>query len=521
MKDLILSIDFGTQSVRAILFNPKGEMVAKEKESIEPYYSKKPGWAEQDVLYLWESLCNATKRLKTKAGDRFNDIAGVSLTTQRSTIVTVDKNGNPLRPAIIWMDDRKIWEAPKYKGLERLLHKLVRMDYVADLAQANCEANWIIKNQPEIWEKTYKYLFLSGYLTYKLTGEYRDSIASQIGYVPFDFKNFKWCEGNDFKNYIFPIERDKLPELVKPTDILGEINEKASEDTGIPKGLPLISSGSDKSCETVGVGCLTPEYAALSFGTTATVQTTTDKYTEIVMFNPPYPAVVPDHWNTEFQIYRGFWMIEWFKQEFGDKEIQKAINTGEVPEKLLNKLLNESPAGSMGLISQPYWTPGVKIPGPEGKGSIIGFSDVHKRAHIYRAIIEGLGYALKNGTQMTENRSKTEIKEVRVAGGGSQSDAICQITSDIFDKPVRRGELFEATALGNAMVGMVGMKIHNDFNSANKEMLRLSTGFEPQRRNADLYKEIYYKVYKKMYRKLKPLFKKLKDIFEDYSESTI
>lgn len=122
---------------------------------------------------------------------------------------------------------------------------------------------------------------------------------------------------------------------------------------------------------------------------------------------------------------------------------------------------------------------------------------------------------------MTENRSKTDIKEVRVAGGGSQSDAICQITSDIFNKPVRRGELFEATALGNAMVGMVGMKIHNDFNSANKEMLRLSTGFEPQRRNADLYKDIYYKVYKKMYRKLKPLFKKLKDIFEDYPESTI
>jgi sugar (pentulose or hexulose) kinase len=512
MKDLILSIDFGTQSIRAMLVNPKGEIESISKIRIEPYYSKNPGWAEQDVDYYWKKFCETTQDLKQKSSNLFDRINAVALTTQRSTVINLDKEGKPLRPAIVWMDDRKTYNLKKYNKLDRILQILVNMDYVVDLAQANCEANWIIKNQPEIWDKTHKYLFLSGYLTYKLTGEYKDSVGSQIGYVPFDFKKFKWCNGKDFKNFIFPIEQDKLPEVITPTEIISQISEKASQETGIPKGLPMVSSGSDKGCETVGVGCLTPDVVSLSFGTTATVQTTTDKYTEIVPFNPPYPAVIPNHWNTEFQIYRGFWMIEWFKQEFGEKEINKAMDQGTLPEELLNDLLYETPAGSMGLITQPYWTPGVKIPGPEGKGSIIGFGDVHKKAHVYRSIIEGLGYALREGTDMTEKRSKVTLKEVRVSGGGSQSDIICQIVADIFDLPVRRGEHYEATGMGNAMVGMVGMKTHPDFETASKEMIRLSHTFMPKRENVIIYGRLYNEVYLKLYERVKPLMDKIQDI---------
>jgi len=512
MKDLILSIDFGTQSVRAMLFDPKGKMLAKSKVVIEPYFSKNPGWAEQNVPYFWKSLCDATNKLKADAKDLFDRIIAVAVTTQRSTLINLDKDGNPLRPAIVWIDDRKTWGLQKYNKADRLLQKLVKMDIVVDIAQADCEANWIKKYQPEIWDKTYKYLFLSGYITYKLTGEYKDSVASQIGYVPFDFKRFDWSKKGDFKHFVFPIELDKLPDIVKPTKIIGQISNIASEETGIPKGLPVVASGSDKGCETIGVSCLEPKYAALSFGTTATVQTTTTKYTEIVPFNPPYPAVIPDAWNTEFQIYRGFWMIEWFKQEFGEKEIRKAMDEGGIPEELLNQLLAEVPAGSMGLVLQPYWTTGVKIPGPEGKGSIIGFGDVHKRSHIYRAIIEGLGYALKEGTDMTEKRSKTTIEEIRVSGGGSQSDVICQITADIFNKPVRRGEIYEATGLGNAMVGMVGMGIHKNFETAAKEMIRLSNAFTPDEQNSKLYNELYSEVYLKLYKRVKPLLNKIMEI---------
>lgn len=511
MDELIYSIDFGTQSVRAMLFDPKGNMVAKVKKNIVPYYSNKPGWAEQDIPYMWKSLCEATNTLKDKHGDLLKNVVAVSVTTQRSTLINIDKHGNPLRPAIIWMDDRKTWGLKKYNKPDRILHKLVNMDFAVDLAQADCEANWIIKNQPEIWEKTHKFLFLSGFIIYKLTGEYRDSIGSQIGYVPFDFKRFKWCE-NDFKNFVFPIDRDKLPDVVKPADVLGKITSNASNETGIPAGLPIIATGSDKGCETIGAGCLYPDVVSLSFGTTATVQTTTRKYTEIVPFNPPYPASIPDAWNTEFQIYRGFWMIEWFKQEFGEKEVNEALEKGLFPEELMNELLTEVPAGSMGLITQPYWTPGVKIPGPEGKGTILGFGDVHKRSHVYRSIIEGLGYALREGTEMTEKRSKTKIKEVRVSGGGSQSDVICQIISDIFNKPVRRGQLYEATGLGNAVVGMVGMGIYKDFDTAVSNMVKLSDTFQPNKKNADTYERLYREVYLKLYKQIQPLLKKIMDI---------
>ena len=160
---------------------------------------------------------------------------------------------------------------------------------------------------------------------------------------------------------------------------------------------------------------------------------------------PPYPAAIPGAYSLEIQVMRGFWMVEWFKREFGDREVARAADQGVEPEVLFDELVRAVPPGSMGLTLQPYWSPGVRIPGPEAKGAIIGWGDVHTRAHLYRAILEGLAYALRDGAERTERRAKVKITELRVSGGGSQSLAAVQLTADIFGLPTGRPHTYETS----------------------------------------------------------------------------
>ena len=378
--ECIFTIDAGTQSIRAALIDLKGNILEIIKTPIEPYYSVNPGWAEQRPEYYWEMLCYTCKKLLSKSSIDKNSIQGVTLTTQRNTVINVDKKGKPLRPAMVWLDQRKAdssnWP-PIY--LKAALKALNMYDFAVSAYQ-DCEANWIRQNQPEIWDKTHKLLYLSGYFIKKLTGEYLDSIGSLIGYLPLDYKKFSISKKYDLKWKFFPIEKSKLPGIVNPTDLLGTITKQASKDTGIPEGLRVIASAADKACEVLGSGCLTPEIACLSYGTTATVETTNSNYVEVIPFIPPYPSAVPGAWNTEVMIFRGYWMVSWFKREFGLREEQLAKKKKIAPEQLFDELIKNIPPGSMGLTLQPYWSPGVKIPGAEAKGGIIGFGGVHTRA---------------------------------------------------------------------------------------------------------------------------------------------
>ena len=303
-----------------------------------------------------------------------------------------------------------------------------------------------------------------------------------------------------------------LVDLVPPAGQLGVITTEAAAATGIPENLPVIAAAADKACEVIGAGCVDPSVACLSYGTTATVNTTHKKYVEVIPLIPPYPSAVPDAYALEIQIYRGYWMVSWFKREFGQNEERLAKQRGVETEELFDDLVNSVPAGSLGLTLQPYWSPGLKVPGPEAKGAIIGFGDVHTRAHMYRSILEGLAYALREGAERTVKRTHIPITQVRVAGGGSQSKAAMQLTADIFGLPTTNPHVYEASGLGAAMDAAVGLKLHPDFETAVKEMTRISATYEPIAENHKIYDELYNKVYLKMYSRLKPLYDEIRNI---------
>lgn len=506
-RDLLLAIDNGTQSVRALLFDLQGNLLAKSRVELEPYTVSEPGWAEQDVDYYWQGVCAACQQLWPEIGDAKQRIAGMALTTQRATVINLDERGEPLRPAITWLDQRREYKLPPIGyGWDALL-KMVGQAGMIRFFRSEAESNWIRLNQPEIWEKTHKYLLLSGYISYKLCGEFVDSTASQVGFVPFDYRRQRWSHRWSWKWPATGIKASQLPELIGPGSMLGKVSAAAARETGLPAGLPIIAAAADKACEIIGSGCLTPDIGAISYGTTATVNTTSQKYVEAIPFLPAYPSAIKGAYCTEIQVFRGFWMVNWFKKQFGMPEVEEAKRSGVPPELLFDKLIENIPPGSMGLMLQPYWTPGIKVPAPEAKGAIVGFGDVHTRAHIYRAILEGLAFALREGGERIEKRSGIKITSLRVSGGGSQSDKVMQITADVFGLTVQRPHTYETSGLGAAIDAAVGLGFYPDFEQAISNMTHPGESFEPEPAAHRIYEQLYREVYCKMYGRLSPLYR--------------
>lgn len=307
LTEYLLAIDHGTQSVRALLFDLRGQLIGAARVEMKPsYFAPQPGYAELPPESFWRSLSEACQQLWQHYGQYRNLVRGVALTTQRGTVINVDRDGKPLRDAILWLDQRRAESIPPLSGLWGALFRLIGMTRTVNYLQAEAEANWLRLNQPEIWEKTHKYLLLSGYLTYKLTGRFADSVGCQVGYLPFDYRRLKWAAAWDWKWQALPMDRAMLPDLVPPGEIIGTISAAASETTGIPAGLPLIAAAADKACEVLGSGCIEPHIACIGYGTTATINTLHRRYVEAIPLIPPYPAAIPNAYTLETQITRGY-----------------------------------------------------------------------------------------------------------------------------------------------------------------------------------------------------------------------
>ena len=511
--DLLLSIDVGTQSARAIVFDRQGALLARSQVHFEPPFdSPQPGWAEKDAGSYWRALVEACQAVWKQGSVQPSRIAGLALTTQRGTVVCAREDGTPLRPAIVWPDQRLCSEPPPMGALWNTLFGLAGAGKLMRQLQRQAECNWLAQHEPAMWGQCERYALLSGWLTHRLVGEWVDSAACQVGYLPFDYKRQQWAKASEWHWKALAIRSAQLPRLVPPASRLGALTASAAAELGLSAGLPLIAAAADKACEVLGCGALEPDTAHLSFGTAATINTTQPKYLEVQRLLPAYPAALPGAFNTEIQIQRGFWLVSWFKNEFAHSERALAAERGVSAESLLDELIAAVPVGSMGLTLQPYWSPGLRDPGPEGKGAIIGFGDVHTRAHVYRALIEGLAYGLRAGRELIEARIKRKITRLVISGGGAQSDGAMQIAADVFGLAAERPQVAEASSLGAAMLCAAGLGWHADVPAAAKAMAHAGRRFEPQPDAVRTYDALYNEVYRPLYKRLEPLYRRIRAI---------
>lgn len=508
-NELLLSIDCGTQSVRALVFDLAGELVGRRQHVFDTYVTPQDNWLEHDADEFWRATGAVCRTLFEDRPDLRARIKGVAVTTQRGSLVLVDDNGAAIRPFIIWLDQRRATRPRKTQFWWRAAFALARVSDTVDYLSREAELNWLAENEPAALARAQKILLVSGWLNYRLTGKFVDAVGSQVGYIPFDFKRQDWAGRFDWKWRGLAARRDQMPDLMPAGATLGALTAEAAAALGLPEGVPVIAAAADKACEIAGSGATSPGIGALSYGTAATVAITAPRYVEAIPYIPPYPALLPGQYNLEVQIFRGFWMVNWFKEQFGHLESAAAITEGVPVEVLFDRLVAEIPPGSQGLMLQPYWTPGIRNPGPDARGAVIGFTDAHTRAHLYRAIIEGIAYSLRDGKERIEKRAKVSIDSLRVSGGGSQSDVAMQATADIFNLPASRPHTFETSGLGAAIACAVGLGLHRDFETAVAAMTRIGRTFEPDVGRAALYERLYTRVYAKMYERLQPLYAEL------------
>ena len=374
--ELMLSIDCGTQSVRALVFDLAGELVGRRQHVFDSYLTPRENWLEHDAQEVWRATGAVCRALFEDRPDLRARIKGIAVTTQRGSIVLVDEAGQPLRPFIIWLDQRRAAKARKAPPWWRAAFALARVSDTIDYLSKQAELNWIAENEPDVLKRTRKVLLVSGWLNYKLTGKFVDAVASQVAYIPFDFKKQDWAGRFDWKWRALAAQRDQMPDIAPAGSILGALTAEAAAALGLPEGIPVIAAAADKACEIAGCGATSPEIGALSYGTAATVAITAPRYVEATPLIPPYPALLPGQYNLEVQIFRGFWMVNWFKQQFGHPEIAASLAEGQPVEALFDRLVAQVPPGSQGLMLQPYWTPGLRNPGPDARGAIIGFHKI-------------------------------------------------------------------------------------------------------------------------------------------------
>lgn len=504
---LSLIFDVGTQATRALIFDAQGNLVLVVKQSDELYISDSNQYAEKDCDKIWDNICKVSKEAKSKMGERWNHIVAVSVTSVRNSLVFLDKDCKPTRKAILWLDKREVDCPDKIPLFYRILYGIVGMKEVATVQRRTCYTNWVRVKQPDVWAKTDKVVMPAAYYTYKLTGKLIDSKAGQAAKFPYDYRHRRWMSKYAVNYPVFGCPREKMCDLAEPCTVEGYITQQASYESGIPVGVPVVASGADKACETFGVGAIDTSIASVSYGTAASIQLTTRKYVEPTPFMPAYTAVAPDRFNPEIQIFRGYWMVSWFREQFALHEQEEAKARGVIPEKVLDEKMESIPPGSKGLLVQPYWGPGLTT--PEARGIMLGFSDMHTRHHMYRAIIEGIDFALLEGLENIERRAGCRVRRIALSGGGSASDAVCRIAADIFNREVYRVQTFETSGLGASMACFIATGIFKDREQAVKNMVHLKDRFLPDPANAALYRELYEKAYVKIYPSVRHIYNNL------------
>lgn len=511
-QPLALVFDIGTQSTRAILFDACGRIVGKAKLEEPLYLSDTDCRAEKSCAAYWDGICKVSRMLREQvAPQQWDAIGAVSVTSIRNSLMFLDRDGNPTRDAILWLDKREA-ECPDPLPLgRRFLYSLVGMSETVRVSRRTSYTNWVRLNQPDVWARTAKVVMPSAWFTFMMTGRLADSKAGQAAKFPYDYRRRTWMSKHALTFPVFGCELDKMCELVEPGEVIGHITPLASEQTGIAAGVPFVATGADKACETLGCGCIGPHKASISLGTAASVEITTKRYVEPETFMPAYTSVARDCYNPEIQIFRGYWMVSWFKKQYAVQETEQAKAQGVSVESLLDRRLQEIPPGSDGLVLLPQWGPGLKT--PEARGAIVGFSDVHTRMHIYRAIIEGIAYGLLDGLENLESRALTKIRACSVSGGGSNSDIVCQITADIFGRELYRVQTYETSGLGAAIMCFVSMGVYADLDEAVDRMVHVQDRFVPDPERHKAYRTFYTQVYKRLSRQLKPINDELYSIF--------
>jgi xylulokinase len=477
--DLVIGVDCSTTASKAVVWNASGRAVAIGRRSYGLSHVRS-GWVEQNAPDWWTATSGAIAEAVAQVGAE--RIAAVGITHQRETFVCLDTAGDPIRSAITWMDVRATAEVDAFGTPD--VHRITGKP--PNPTPAWYKLLWLRKHEPETIARTAHVTDVAGYLVRQLTGEWATSwsCADPLGLV--DLQRFDY---DDALLEQAGLSRDKVGRLLPPGAIAGHLTAKAGTLVGLPAGIPVVIGAGDGQSAGLGCNVTRPGRAYLNLGT----GTVSGVYAENYSHDTAYRTMggpVPGTYILETFIGGGTQNIVWFVENFADAERNAASAIS--PEQLLEAAAREVPIGAGGLLCLPYWT-GAMTPYWDGhaRGAFVGVSGLHGKAHMYRAILEGIALEQRFLMGGVEKAMGSKIDEILMLGGGSRSPLWCQIIADALGRTVKLVREQESTALGAGIHAAAAVGFHADIRAAADAMTGIETGFEPDPKAHARYSEIF------------------------------
>jgi xylulokinase len=491
-----LGIDTSTTSSKALVIDEKGAVIAVAS-SPHTVQTPKPLWSEQDPGEWWGAVAASIRSVLAQAGLRGEQIGAAGLTGQMHGLVLLNAAGNVLRPAILWNDQRTQQQCDEIHaciGRERFIQITGNVALTGFTAP---KILWVRENEPEVFAQGRHVLLPKDYIRYKLTNEYAMDKADGAGTVLFDLAKRDWSEEVLSALEIPPAW---MPKTFEGPECTGYVTEEAASLTGLQPGTPVVAGGGDQAAQAVGVGAVEPGIVGLTVGTSGVVFATTPS----ALIEPEgrlhaFCHAVPGMWHFMGVMLSAAGSLQWYRDTLA-KEMS------------FDDLLKEAesvPAGSDGLQFLPYLT-GERTPHPDplARGAFIGLTVRHGRAHMTRALLEGVAFGLKDSFTLIQNAGLGAIMQVRASGGGTKGSLWRQIMASVLEAELVTVNTTEGAAYGAALLAGVGVGAWSDVPSACKTCIQITGGTQPDPAQVEAYRRAY-QIYQELYPALKPTFAKL------------
>jgi sugar (pentulose or hexulose) kinase len=489
---LVIGLDASTTATKAIAWNNRGEIIASARETV-PLSSPLPNYYEQDPEDWWTSARKVLHHISHQVNPE--RIKALAISNQRETFAPLDHNGNCLRPAIVWLDERCKDEVERLavKIGKKKIHRITGKP--VDYAPVVYRLAWMQKNEPHLFKMIHMICDVHTYLVWKLTGSFKTSWASADPLGLFDIKSKQWS--SPILNCL-ALRKDQLPRAYCPGTVLATLSKDAAALTGLLPDTFVIAGGGDGQAAGSGVNALSPERTYLNLGTAVVAGVYGTRYRTSNAFRTLLSCSDKGFYY-ESSLRAGTFAIDWLIKKI--LKINPAARDDFYGE--LEKEATQVPAGSDNLFHLPYLC-GVMNPywDINARGAFIGLSSSHTQGHLYRAMLEGIAFEILLALFIVEKTIGTEIQDLIAIGGGASSEMWCRIIADITGKNVCVPRHTEASSLGAGIAASVGAGLHQSFRTAANEMTGIKQIIRPDRKQYRKYQTLFA-VYKKIYPALK------------------
>jgi len=503
----ILAFDLGTTALKCALHDLQGNVIAKASQEYQ-LVTPDADAVEMEVETYWQAFKSALGKVLGEAGVAPSGIKALGISAQGETLILVDKNGQPLRRAIVWLDNRAQKEAEELgdKFGHRHAYEITGQVKLVPTWPA-AKVLWIRKHEPKTFAQAAKFLLIEDYFLYRLTGEYvcEGSLVTSTCY--WNFRTRAWWSEMLQELGVSP---SQLPAYRESGEVVGKLRPEVAAELGLSPDTVACTGALDQACGAIGVGNIQPGIFSENTGAALAIcasvsQATLDPHDQMPCHYHGLPGLYMLHTFTSGGI-----VMRWFRDEFAQMEMAVGKTSGIDAYDLLGAEAAKVPAGCEGLVMLPHLG-GAMAPeaNPTATGVFYGFTLRHGRSHFTRAIMEAVCFIVRRNIEVVEGMG-VPVKEIRALGGGARSRIWKQIEADVTGRPVLTTANEEAATLGAAILAGKAVGLYTSVDEAVKQMVQIKERFEPTREHLPVYEDVF-RTYIDLYNALCPLFAQSKE----------